>query len=62
MLFSFVVLQALRQMLDEVQKDSSLRGLVLDEHEALKYVRARKNDALRSVQLLRSHMVSYSEQ
>lgn len=45
-------------MLVELKKDERLYMLGLDRDEAIKYVRARKNDVQRSLQLVRNHAVS----
>ena len=55
----FSLLQTLPRLLDAVRKDEQLRALILnDDGEALKYLRARKNDVGRSLLLMRNHMVS----
>jgi hypothetical protein len=50
--------KALAILLDAVREDERLRALILnDDGEALKYLRARKNDVDRSLLLMRNHMV-----
>jgi tyrosine-protein phosphatase non-receptor type 9 len=49
--------KALAILLDAVREDERLRALILnDDGEALKYLRARKNDVDRSLLLMRNHM------